>query len=85
MSLFSTKPISRIIAEAEETGSHTLKKTLSAVDLTMLGIGGIIGTGIFVLDPLPCYSDRNDRRCRRRIRAIQRHPYSVDLGDELSN
>ena len=49
MSLFATKPISKIIAEAEETGAHTLKKTLSAVDLTMLGIGGIIGTGIFVL------------------------------------
>jgi basic amino acid/polyamine antiporter, APA family len=49
MSLFSTKPISKIIAEAEETGEHTLKKTLSALDLTMLGIGGIIGTGIFVL------------------------------------
>ena len=49
MSLFSTKPISRIIAEAEETGAHTLKKTLTALDLTMLGIGGIIGTGIFVL------------------------------------
>src|SRR6476661_3212379 len=49
MSLFATKPISRIIAEAEETGAHTLKKTLSALDLTMLGIGGIIGTGIFVL------------------------------------
>jgi len=49
MSLFATKPISKIIAEAEETGAHTLKKTLSALDLTMLGIGGIIGTGIFVL------------------------------------
>lgn len=49
MSLFATKPISKIIAEAEEVGSHTLKKTLSALDLTMLGIGGIIGTGIFVL------------------------------------
>src|SRR3954453_24085626 len=49
MSLFSTKPISRIIAESEETGAHTFKKTLSALDLTMLGIGGIIGTGIFVL------------------------------------
>ena len=49
MSLFATKPISKIIAEAQETGAHTLKKTLSALDLTMLGIGGIIGTGIFVL------------------------------------
>ena len=26
MSLFATKPISKIIAEAEETGAHTLKK-----------------------------------------------------------
>ncbi len=49
MSLFATKPISQIVAEAEETGSHTFKKTLSALDLTMLGIGAIIGTGIFVL------------------------------------
>lgn len=49
MSLFATKPIDRIIAEAAETGEHTLKKTLSSLDLTMLGIGAIIGTGIFVL------------------------------------
>lgn len=49
MSLFATKPIDRIIAEAQETGEHTLKKTLSALDLMMLGIGAIIGTGIFVL------------------------------------
>lgn len=49
MSLFATKPISRIIAEAEESGEHTFKKALSALDLTMLGIGAIIGTGIFVL------------------------------------
>lgn len=49
MSLFATKPIEKIIAEAEETGEHTLKKTLSSLDLTMLGIGAIIGTGIFVL------------------------------------
>ena len=49
MSLFSTKPISAIIAEASETGEGHLKKALSALDLTMLGIGAIIGTGIFVL------------------------------------
>ena len=49
MSLFATKPISQIVAEAQETGEHTLKKTLSALDLTTLGIGAIIGTGIFVL------------------------------------
>lgn len=49
MSLFATKSIEKIIAEAGETGEHTLKKTLSSLDLTMLGIGAIIGTGIFVL------------------------------------
>ncbi len=49
MSLFATKSIEKIIAEASETGEHTLKKTLSALDLMMLGIGAIIGTGIFVL------------------------------------
>jgi APA family basic amino acid/polyamine antiporter len=49
MSLFATKSIDKIIAEAEETGEHTLKKALSSLDLTMLGIGAIIGTGIFVL------------------------------------
>jgi len=49
MSLFATKPISTIIAEAEESGEHTFKKALSALDLTTLGIGAIIGTGIFVL------------------------------------
>jgi basic amino acid/polyamine antiporter, APA family len=49
MSLFATKPINQIIAEAEAEGEHTLKKTLSATALTLLGIGAIIGTGIFVL------------------------------------
>ena len=49
MSLFATKPIDKIIAEAQETGEHTLKKALTSLDLTMLGIGAIIGTGIFVL------------------------------------
>jgi APA family basic amino acid/polyamine antiporter len=49
MSLFATKPIGQIIAEAEETGEHTLKRALTGLDLTMLGVGAIIGTGIFVL------------------------------------
>ncbi len=49
MSLFATKSIDKIVAEAHESGEHTFKKTLSGLDLTMLGIGAIIGTGIFVL------------------------------------
>ena len=49
MSLFATKPIDKIIAESEEHGEHTLKRSLGALSLTMLGVGAIIGTGIFVL------------------------------------
>ena len=49
MSLFRTKSIDKIIAEAQETGEHTLKKVLGPINLMTLGIGAIIGTGIFVL------------------------------------
>ena len=49
MSLFATKPIDEIIAETEESGEHSLKKTLGGGALTLLGVGAVIGTGIFVL------------------------------------
>lgn len=45
---FRTKSISQILADADHPG-HRLKKTLSVWDLIALGIGAIIGTGIFVL------------------------------------
>ena len=48
MSLLRKKPISRLIADTQNS-EHSLKKALGAMDLTMLGIGAIIGTGIFVL------------------------------------
>jgi len=35
--------------EASEEGAHTLRRSLSALNLVMLGIGCIIGAGIFVL------------------------------------
>ncbi len=44
---FSKKPLSVLFAEAEETGEHTLKRTLGPVQLVMLGIGAIIGAGLF--------------------------------------
>ena len=47
--LLLTKPIQSIMGEASETGEHTLKRTLGAWSLITLGIGAIIGTGIFVL------------------------------------
>ncbi len=46
--LFRTKPLDQILADADHP-TQRLKKTLSAWDLTCLGIGAIIGTGIFVL------------------------------------
>src|SRR5487761_97678 len=45
--LFATKSIAEI-KEADAKGQQ-LHRTLSATALTLLGIGGIIGTGIFVL------------------------------------
>jgi basic amino acid/polyamine antiporter, APA family len=47
--LLATKSIESILGEASETGEHTLKRSLGAWSLIALGIGAIIGTGIFVL------------------------------------
>src|SRR5262247_4040077 len=48
MSLFRTKNVDAIKAEAEG-GEHKLARKLTAFDLMMLGVGAIIGAGIFVL------------------------------------
>ena len=47
--LFATKPVERIMAEANEEGEHSLRRALGPVNLISIGIGGIIGAGIFVL------------------------------------
>jgi basic amino acid/polyamine antiporter, APA family len=44
--IFSTKPLSAILASAEAPESQ-LKRSLGAVQLTLLGIGAVIGAGIF--------------------------------------
>ncbi|CAN5302397.1 amino acid permease [soil metagenome] len=49
MKLFTKKPIEVLLAQATEDGAHTLKRELGWPSLTMLGIGGVIGGGIFVL------------------------------------
>src|SRR5690348_2784003 len=46
--LTRTKSMERLMAEADAQGEHQLKRTLGASSLVMLGIGGIIGAGIFV-------------------------------------
>ena len=45
--LFITKPLSILMAESK--ADHGLRKSLSAFNLTTLGIGAVIGAGIFVL------------------------------------
>ncbi|EDY45306.1 amino acid permease [Streptomyces sp. SPB074] len=47
-SLFRTKNIEQSIRDTEDP-EHSLKKSLSALDLTVFGVGVVIGTGIFVL------------------------------------
>ncbi len=49
MSLFATKSIEQLKAEADVSGEHSLKRVLGPTNLITLGIGAIIGTGIFVL------------------------------------
>jgi basic amino acid/polyamine antiporter, APA family len=47
--LFATKPIKVLMREAEDTGEHSLKRALGPVNLVTLGIGAVIGAGIFVI------------------------------------
>jgi basic amino acid/polyamine antiporter, APA family len=47
--LFATKPIETLMKEAGDSGEHCLKRALGPINLVTLGIGAIIGAGIFVL------------------------------------
>jgi len=46
--LFAKKPLDRLMKEAQEIGEHSLKRSLGPINLVALGIGGIIGAGLFV-------------------------------------
>src|ERR671917_2315187 len=48
MSIWATKPIDQLKAEAADTG-HGLKRVLGPGNLVSLGVGAVVGTGIFVL------------------------------------
>jgi APA family basic amino acid/polyamine antiporter len=45
--LFVVKPLSKLLEDSQEP-SHSLKRTLGPLNLTLLGIGAIIGAGLFV-------------------------------------
>jgi basic amino acid/polyamine antiporter, APA family len=47
--LFVRKPLTTLLNEATEAGQHSLKRALGAMNLVTLGIGAIIGAGIFVI------------------------------------
>ena len=49
MSLFARKSIDELRQDAFSEGEHSLKRSLTATNLVLLGIGAIIGAGIFVL------------------------------------
>ncbi len=47
--LLVNKPLDALLQESQESGEHSLKRALGPVNLITLGIGAIIGAGIFVL------------------------------------
>ena len=63
------KPLDKILETAEK---KALTRQLGAVQLTMLGIGAFIGTGIFVLTATACCPNAwptSTRSGRRRTRS----------------
>ena len=50
--IWARKPMHMLLAEAGESGEHSLKRTLGPFQLTALGVGAVIGAGIFVLSGL---------------------------------
>lgn len=47
--LFAKKSIDSLLQQAEDSSAHGLERSLNVFNLTALGVGGIIGAGIFVL------------------------------------
>ncbi|TGE08189.1 amino acid permease [Hymenobacter fodinae] len=47
-SIFAKKPLSQLLGEANSSGEGSLKRTLGAGNLVALGVGAIIGAGLFV-------------------------------------
>jgi basic amino acid/polyamine antiporter, APA family len=50
--IWARKPMNILLAEAGETGERSLHRTLGPFQLTALGVGAVIGAGIFVLSGL---------------------------------
>jgi APA family basic amino acid/polyamine antiporter len=50
--IFRRKPLHLIVSEAKEEGDNHLKRSLGPISLTALGVGAVIGAGIFVMSGL---------------------------------
>src|ERR1700682_2314844 len=50
--LFVKKPMNMLLSEVGDSGEHCLKRTLGPFQLTALGVGAVIGAGLFVLSGL---------------------------------
>src|SRR5271155_1568443 len=50
--LLARKPLSVLLAEAKQQGEHSLERCLGPFSLTALGVGAVIGAGIFVMSGL---------------------------------
>ncbi|RSK46968.1 amino acid permease [Hymenobacter rigui] len=46
--IFAKKPLAQLLGEANSSGEGSLKRTLGAGNLVALGVGAIIGAGLFV-------------------------------------
>ena len=82
MGLLATKSIETLKAEAAESGEHSLKRVLGPLNLVTLGIGAIIGTGIFVLTGQTAAASRQHAtRCGRHCSAARNcdcYPFGRD-------
>ena len=76
--LLATKPLDAVVREAAGEGEVSLHRVLGRWDLVALGIGAVIGAGIFIITgsaaarfagpvDLPLLRPRGDRMCPRRI------------------
>ena len=67
------KPIDVLVAESAESGEGTLKRTLSSTSLVALGIGAIIGAGLFSLTGIAA-ADRRRTASGADRRLLSRRP-----------
>ena len=70
--MLATKPLNVIMEEAKDTGEYSLRRALGPMNLITLGIGAIIGAGIFVLDG-PGRSDHRWARDRGLVYFVGHH------------